>query len=142
MKRALLALAVMAGFAAPAMAQVQSPNWVPKQTAELQALDKITARITVIKAQVGQTVTFGTLAITVRSCMSRPQDEVADAAAWIEIGDLRSTASNSVPDRGTGGEVASGNRGVQVFHGWMFAEAPAVHMLEHPVYDLRILSCK
>jgi hypothetical protein len=28
-----------------------------------------------------------------------------------------------------------------VFRGWMFAEAPGVNMLEHPVYDVRILRC-
>ena len=28
------------------------------------------------------------------------------------------------------------------FRGWMLANAPAAHMLEHPVYDLRILDCR
>jgi hypothetical protein len=29
-----------------------------------------------------------------------------------------------------------------VFRGWMFAESPALNMLEHPVYDLRVLACR
>jgi hypothetical protein len=29
-----------------------------------------------------------------------------------------------------------------VFRGWMFADAPGVNMLEHPVYDVRILTCR
>jgi hypothetical protein len=30
----------------------------------------------------------------------------------------------------------------QVFRGWMFANAPGVSMLEHPVYDVRVLDCR
>ena len=29
-----------------------------------------------------------------------------------------------------------------VFTGWMFASSPAVSAMEHPVYDLTLLSCK
>jgi hypothetical protein len=29
-----------------------------------------------------------------------------------------------------------------VFRGWMFANAPGVSMLEHPVYDVRVLDCR
>ena len=48
-----------------------------------------------------------------------------DAAAWLEISDSRRAAG--APD---------------VFRGWMFANAPGVSMLEHPVYDLRVIDCK
>jgi len=99
--------------------------WVRKRTAQLQALDKVTARITVLDATVGQPVRFGSLSITVRACNARPPDEVPDAAAYIEVRDdlLAPTAPLA-------------------FQGWMLANAPAAHMLEHPVYDLRILDCR
>ena len=29
----------------------------------------------------------------------------------------------------------------QVFSGWMFASSPALNPLEHPVYDVWVLSC-
>jgi hypothetical protein len=29
-----------------------------------------------------------------------------------------------------------------VFRGWMFANAPGVNMLQHPVYDIRLLACR
>jgi hypothetical protein len=105
--------------------QVGAQEWVARGTAELQALDKVTARITVISAPVGQPTRFGTLTINVRACHARPPDEVADAAAWMEI-----TDSLSPPGSGA------------VFQGWLFAASPAVNMLEHPVYDLRVLSCR
>jgi hypothetical protein len=115
------AQALLLTVAAPALAQ----EWQPKRVAELQLLDKVTARISVVRATVGEPASFGTLTIRVAACNARPPDEVPDAVAWMEISDSR---------RGAGGQ--------QVFRGWMFANAPGVSMLEHPVYDLRVLDCK
>ncbi|WP_376088746.1 DUF2155 domain-containing protein [Roseomonas sp. CCTCC AB2023176] len=108
-------------LAATALAQ----SWVPKRVAKLQALDKVTARIAIIDATVDQPIRYGTLTITVRACNARPPDEVPDAAAYIEVRD----------------NLAAGNA-PPAFRGWMLANAPAANMLEHPVYDLRILECR
>ena len=116
-----LALALLLLPAAPVSAQ----EWVQRRVAEIQALDKVTARVTLLRAAVGQTVSFGTLRITVRACNARPPDEVPDAAAFIEVVD--SAAPAGAPP---------------AFRAWMLANAPAVNMLEHPVYDLRILECR
>jgi len=122
MRRLLLGgFLLCATLSLPAAAQ----EWEARQTAELQALDKVTARVSVFRATVGQPAQFGTLTITVRSCDARPPDEVPDAAAWMEISDKRGT------------EPAT-----EVFRGWMFASAPGVHTLEHPVYDIRVLACR
>jgi hypothetical protein len=118
-KRLALALVLLAGGA---LAQA---DWQPRRTAELQALDKVTARTTRLTAPVEQTVSYGTLAITVRSCRARPPDEVPDAAAFLEIRDNR-----------------AGAEAPPAFRGWMFANSPAVSMLEHPVYDIRVLECR
>jgi hypothetical protein len=117
----LLALLAWAGAAA---AQ-QEPDWLPKRTAHLQALDKVTARITLLDAPVNQPTPFGSLTITVRACNARAPDEVPDAAAYIEVRD--SLAAPDAPP---------------AFRGWLLANAPAANMLEHPVYDLRILECR
>ncbi len=113
-----LALSLLPGIAA-------AQSWVPRQQAQLQALDKVTARVTVLSARVGTPATFGTLTINLRACNARPADEVPDAAAWMEI-----TDSRAQPGAGP------------AFRGWMFANAPAVNTLEHPVYDIRILECR
>ena len=60
-----------------------------------------------------------------RACNARPPDEVPDAAAYIEVRD----------------DLLAANAPL-AFRGWMLANAPAAHMLEHPVYDLRILDCR
>lgn len=119
MRGLVLLAALLAGGAALAQ------DWEPMRAARLQALDKVTARITIVEVRVGETARFGTLSIALRACHGRPQDEVPDAAAWMEITDSRA-APGSPP----------------AFRGWMFANAPGVNMLEHPVYDLRVLECR
>jgi hypothetical protein len=96
--------------------------WLPRQTADLILLDKVTARTTQVAAHVGQAVTFGSLSITVKSCVVRPPDQPADAAAWLDIIDSRP--------------------GPPPFHGWMLVSVPQVSMLEHPVYDVRLAGCR
>jgi len=68
---------------------------------------------------------FGSLEITVRRCYKAPPEEPPEAAAFLEIVDVR-------PD----------SPEVLLFSGWMFASSPAVSALEHPVYDVWVLSCK
>ncbi|MES2710632.1 MAG: DUF2155 domain-containing protein [Pseudomonadota bacterium] len=112
-----LALALVL-LAVPALA-----DWAPARRVQLQALDKVTARVTVVEGAVGQVARFQTLAIRVLACHSRQPDEVPDAAAFLEISDSRLGAA-------------------PVFRGWMFANSPGVNMLEHPVYDIRVLECR
>ena len=115
------AFVLACSLALPAAAQ----EWRPQRVAVLQALDKVTARVITLRATLNQPERFGSLTITVRTCNARPPDEVPDAAAWLEIADSRAPAN-----------------GAAVFRGWMFAEAPGVNMLQHPVYDIRILECR
>jgi hypothetical protein len=117
--RRLLMLAALAPL--PALAQ----GWVPQRVAELQALDKVTARVSTLRVPLDQPARFGTLTVTVRSCQARPPDEVPDASAFLEISDSRAPANGAV-----------------VFRGWMFANAPGVNMLQHPVYDIRLMECR
>jgi len=122
--RPLAVVAALLAAALPAQ-DAAAQDWVPKRDAELQVLDKVTARISVLKAPVGQSARYGTLTIAVRACNARPPDDVPDAAAFLEMTDSRRSAGAQ-----------------QVFRGWMFANAPGVSMLEHPVYDVRVLDCR
>jgi hypothetical protein len=114
---ALLALPATLAWATPAAA-------IPMDTVLLQGLDKITARVSQIKVPVGGTVTFGALQITARACDKHPPEEVPEAAAFLEVVEVK-------PDE----------KPVMRFSGWMFASSPALSALEHPVYDLIVLDC-
>ena len=91
----------------------------------LQALDKITARISTVEAPVGAARFYGTLEITINRCAFHPPEEPPENAAFI-----------TVRDRGYDGLAPQ-----QVFSGWIFSSSPAISALEHPVYDLTLLAC-
>jgi hypothetical protein len=78
-----------------------------------------------IEAPVGSSVHFGTLEIIVRTCRKRPPEEKPEAAAFLDIWEMRT------------GEAAA-----SLFRGWMFASSPALSALEHPVYDVWVLDCE
>ena len=101
-------------------------NWIIAQSAELQLLDKITARISTTIVPVGGGAEFGTLELRVHYCAYRPPEETPENAAFIIIYDN-----------------GYGDRKLQqaLFSGWMFASSPAISGLEHPVYDVTLLSC-
>jgi len=90
----------------------------------LQALDKITARVSRITVPVGGTVSFGSLQITAKACDKHPPEETPESAAFLQIV-----------------EVKPGEAPVSRFSGWMFASSPALSALEHPVYDIWVLDC-
>jgi hypothetical protein len=96
----------------------------PFDTAILQGLDKVTARVSTVAAPVGETVRFGTLEIIARTCDKRPPEETPESAAFLDIW-----------------EVRPGEQAISVFRGWMFASSPALSALEHPVYDVWVLDC-
>jgi len=97
----------------------------PYDTAILQGLDKVTARVSTIEARLGDTAKFGALEIIVRACDKRPPEETPESAAFLDVWEVRP------------GEPAG-----SIFRGWMFASSPALSALEHPVYDVWVLDCK
>ena len=104
-------------------------SWIESQTAELQLLDKITARISTKSVSVGGGTEFGTLKLRVHYCAYRPPEEPPENVAFIMIFD--------------NGYAKEKSKKVQkaLFSGWMFASSPAISGLEHPVYDVTLLSC-
>ena len=104
-------------------------SWIESQTAELQLLDKITARISTKSVSVGGGAEFGTLELKVHYCAYRPPEEPPENVAFIMIFD------NGYAEEKTK------NPQKALFSGWMFASSPAISGLEHPVYDVTLLSC-
>ncbi len=119
-RTSLPTLALWLAFAGPAPAMAE-----PYEIAVLQGLDKVTARVSSIEVALGETVRFGTLEIIARHCDKRPPEETPEAAAFVDIW-----------------EVQPGEAAKSIFRGWMFASSPALHALEHPVYDVWMLDCK
>ena len=123
----ILAAALVAATLLPARATAQNidGNAQAMPVASLQALDKITARVTRLEAPVGETIAFGSLRITTRVCYRTPPEEPPESAAFLEIE-----------------EVEPGQLPVSHFVGWMFASSPAVSAMDHAIYDVRVLECQ
>jgi hypothetical protein len=100
--------------------------WIKGHTVSLQALDKITARISTIEVPVGAPHRFGTLEIIIHACTTRPPTMAPENAALLEV---RIVDHNDIV-----GEES-------IFLGWMFSSSPGLNALEHPVYDVIVLSC-
>ena len=117
---AVLAGATLATAGAPALA-----DKIKHPTAVFSGLDKITGRIISFEAAMGETVQFGSLQITPRICYSRPPTEAPQTDAFAEVD-----------------EVLAGQGAHRIFTGWMFADSPGMHGVEHPVYDIWLTDCK
>lgn len=96
----------------------------PSTTVTLRGLDKITARISEHKVQVGQPYKFGTLEIMLRTCTKAPPEETPEVTAFLEITEQREA-----------------DEAKDLFKGWMYASNPAISALEHPVYDVWVIDC-
>ena len=100
------------------------PDGAGKRVAELQGLDKVTARTQRFYAPVGESTRFGTLEITVGDCLVNVPEAPPESVAYLTIIDHK-----------------PGQAEEKLFAGWMFASTPSLSALDHGVYDVRVLSC-
>ncbi|WP_236686345.1 DUF2155 domain-containing protein [Paramagnetospirillum magnetotacticum] len=143
MRRVLAAMALLAAGAAQAQTSAPVPVPAPApaavpappspmtgadlsfETAVLQGLDKVTARVVTVEAPVGAPVHVGSLEIIVRACKKRRPEDQPESAAFLDIWELHKDQPASA-----------------LFRGWMFASSPALSAMEHPVYDIWVLDCR
>ena len=89
------------------------------------ALDKITAKTSSINLFLGETKKFGLLEIKALKCGNVESQSEKGQAAYIQVKDLSDNLSNQV----------------FVFNGWTFSSSTTLNPLDHPVYDLWLISC-
>lgn len=116
-----LALAVtFVAMAAPAAA-----DRLENKIALFAALDKVTARISKLEVPLDQTVEFGSLKVTPRTCFTRPATEQPKTTSFVEVDEKELDGAQK-----------------RIFSGWMFAESPGLNAVEHPVFDIWLTGCK
>jgi len=101
--------------AAPQPAKQPTPT---RPGAMLRGLDKFSGRVTDLDADLGVTIAYQRLKVTVRACDETPEGP----AAYLTITDAERPA-----------QIA--------FAGWMFAANPALSALDHPRYDVWLIAC-
>tara|TARA_B100001123_G_scaffold440337_1_gene579175 strand:+ start:1020 stop:1544 length:525 start_codon:yes stop_codon:yes gene_type:complete len=92
----------------------------------LKALDKITAKTSSIRLAVGEKNFFGSLEIKALKCQLSEDSYSTDTVAYLQVKDL------SIKD----------NNQVYLFNGWTFASSPTLQSIDHPIYDLWMVSCE
>jgi hypothetical protein len=110
----------------------------PRGAATLRALDKVKGASQDLTVKVGSTVSYGRLSITVRACWQAPPEDAPESAAFVEVRSkpgARSGLSGAV----TRQPAAADND--DLFSGWMYASSPGLSALEHPTYDVWVISC-
>lgn len=117
---ALLSALALGCVAAPALA-----DKISNPTATFAGLDKITGRIIAFDVAIGETVQFGTLQVTPRICYSRPATDAPQTDAFAQVD-----------------EIDDQKQVKRIFSGWMFADSPGLHGVEHPIYDIWLTACK
>ena len=92
----------------------------------ITALDKITAKTSAIRLAIGEKKFFGPLEIKALKCQPSENVDFTDTVAYLQIKDLS----------------AKDNNQVFLFNGWTFASSPTLQSIDHPIYDLWIISCE
>ena len=115
--RRLAICAVLVAWALPLSAQEQAEA----EGGSLRFLDKLTSATGDVTLSRGQVAQFGRMTVRLDSCRYPVANPAADATAHLTI--LDSTTETTL------------------FKGWMIASSPALSALDHPRYDVWVLSC-
>jgi hypothetical protein len=97
---------------------------IDNKRAVFVGLDKITGRTIKFDAALGETVQFGALQVTPRTCYTRPPTEATNTDAFVEVDEV--TLKGDIK---------------RIFTGWMFASSPGLNAVEHPIYDVWLIDC-
>ena len=117
---------VIASICAALLPTTASAQMLANPIARFAGLDKSTARITEFDVYLNETVLFGALEVTPRACYSRsPNETVQRTSAFVEVDQLDLEGESE-----------------RIFTGWMFADSPALHAVDHAVSDVWLVSCK
>ena len=92
----------------------------------LKALDKITAKTSIIKMGIEKKEVFGELEIKVLKCVLSSKEDPPDTIAYLQIKDLAETNQDKV----------------FIFNGWTFASTPTLKSVDHPIYDVWLVGCE
>ncbi len=115
-------LAAVSALAAPGAAFADK---ISNPIAVFNGLDKITGRIISFEVAINETVQFGALQITPRVCYSRPPTDAPQTDAFAQVD-----------------EIDEKKEIKRIFSGWMFADSPGLHGVEHPIFDIWLTACK
>ena len=93
-------------------------------TTILGALNKVSGKISKIKVEDNDKMSFGTLKIVVRTCKKSLPEDPPENSAFIQIWDIKFDKEEK-----------------KFFSGWMFSSSPSISAINHAVYDVWVIDC-
>jgi hypothetical protein len=105
------------------IAPIPPNTWVPQKTAEIGVLDKIDGSVSTVSIPVGGQSVVGDLQVNVQACMTRPPDQVPDAAVFLALQNTQNAAAP--PD----------------YRGWLVKSAPGAAVAGDASETFRIIDC-
>ena len=106
--------------------EVTNSNYV--SYAQIQALNKTTAKTSILDLKIGQRIAFGSLRIIAHKCWKSPLEQRPENKILLEIFESKTDDNTKTEKR--------------IFYGWMFSSSPSISGIEHPIYDITALNCK
>jgi hypothetical protein len=108
---------------APDIVPVPPNTWLPGKTAQIGVLDKIDGSVSQLSIPVGGQFVVGDLQVSVQACVTRPPDQVPDAAVFLA---LQNTQNASAPPD---------------YRGWLVRSAPGAAIAGDAGETFRIIGC-
>ena len=103
----------------------ETKNQIVTTLVEINILDKVSSKNTILKLIIGEEKKFQNLLIKVLKCENSKFDDDPEITAYIQVKDLN----------------ISDNEKVFIFNGWTFASDPNLTPFDHAIYDLQLLNC-
>lgn len=121
MKALALLLALTLPVAAQDAGGTAAAEFTDSDGAQLRFLDKLTSETGDVTLSRGQSAKFGRLVVRLDNCRYPTGNPASDAEAHLTVIEETTEAT--------------------LFSGWMLASSPALSALDHPRYDVWVLSC-
>ena len=102
-----------------------SENELEGKFTDIQVLDKISSKNTLLKLKNGQETKHKDLLIKSMKCKNSEFDDNPEIIAYIQVKDI----------------TKKSNDDVFVFNEWMFSSSPSIAPFDHPVYDIWLVDC-
>lgn len=97
-----------------------------QRVAEIRLLNKRNGIIRALKMKPGQAFRVDNAIVRLRACeTTAPWEEVPETGAFVQL-DVRESRDNQWH---------------RVFSGWLFKERPDRNVVQHPIYDVSVMSC-
>ncbi len=103
----------------------KSENNLEGKFTDIQVLDKISSKNTLLKLKNGTETKHKDLLIRSMKCKNSEFDDNPEITAYIQVKDVTKKTNDDV----------------FVFNGWMFSSSPSIAPFDHPIYDIWLVNC-